>query len=225
MFDRIARRYDLLNAVMTAGLHERWRERAADVAGVGPGDHVLDVATGTGDLAFALARRVSPGGSVTGVDFAAEMLQLARQKQPAALADVDAEVVFDTGNALDLTFDDDTFDAATVGFGARNFSDLRRGLAEMARVVKPGGKLVVLEISQPRKPPLSWFYGMWFDRIVPLLGRLGGEDSAYTYLPNSVKRFATPEELASELVAAGARDVRWISTAGGIITIHHAVVG
>lgn len=223
MFDRIAGRYDRMNAVMTAGLHESWRERAADAANAGPGKHVLDVATGTGDLAFELARRVAPDGSVVGADFAPEMLAIARGKQSAQLAGVDAEVVFEQANALSLPYDDNMFDAATVGFGARNFSDLATGVREMVRVVKPGGKVVILEISQPLRPPLSWFYGLWFDRLVPLLGRFGGEDSAYTYLPSSVKRFAGPRELAGILKSAGTHDVRWISLAGGIITIHHAV--
>lgn len=224
MFDRIAVRYDLMNSVMTAGLHERWRERAADVAGVGPGNHVLDVAAGTGDFTFELARRVAPGGSVTGADFSAEMLSVARQKQASALAGLDVEVVFEQANVLELPYDDATFDAVTVGFGARNFSDLPLGLREMARVVKPGGKFVILEIAQPQRPPLSWFYGLWFDRIVPFFGRFADQDSAYSYLPDSVKRFASPRDLAAELAAAGTRDVRWITTAGGIITIHHAVV-
>ncbi|MBI4897844.1 MAG: bifunctional demethylmenaquinone methyltransferase/2-methoxy-6-polyprenyl-1,4-benzoquinol methylase UbiE [Actinobacteria bacterium] len=224
MFDRIAGRYDLMNSVMTAGLHERWRERAADVAGVSPGAHVLDVAAGTGDLTFELARRVAPGGSVTGADFSAEMLAVARRKQSAAIGGLDVEVVFETANVLELPYDDDTFDAVTVGFGARNFSDLPRGLREMVRVVKSGGKIVVLEISQPQRPPLSWFFSLWFDRVVPSFGRFADQNSAYTYLPNSVKRFAKPRDLAAELAAAGTRDVRWIATAGGIITIHHAEV-
>ncbi|MFY9469215.1 MAG: bifunctional demethylmenaquinone methyltransferase/2-methoxy-6-polyprenyl-1,4-benzoquinol methylase UbiE [Solirubrobacterales bacterium] len=224
MFDRIAGRYDLLNSVMTAGLHAKWRERAADLARVGPGDHVLDIATGTGDLAFEMARRVAPGGSVTGADFASEMLAIARAKQPEQLAGVDAEVLFETANALELPYDDNMFDAVTVGFGVRNFSDLERGLGEMARVVKPGGRFVILEISRPVKQPLAFFYRLWFDRVVPLVGKLGGEDSAYTYLPNSVKRFAGPNELAGSLQRAGTTDVRWTATAGGIITIHHATV-
>jgi demethylmenaquinone methyltransferase/2-methoxy-6-polyprenyl-1,4-benzoquinol methylase len=224
MFDRIASRYDLMNSVMTAGLHDEWRKRAVQIAEVGPGDHVLDVATGTGDLAFELARTVSPGGSVTGADFSEQMLAVARQKQPAAVKGLDAEVIFEQGNALDLKYDDDTFDAVTVGFGVRNFSDLAAGLTEMARVVRPGGKFVILEISQPRKAPLAQFYRAWFDGVVPLIGRFGGEDSAYTYLPNSVKRFAKPEQLAEVLHDAGTTDVGWLSLAGGIITIHHGVV-
>jgi demethylmenaquinone methyltransferase/2-methoxy-6-polyprenyl-1,4-benzoquinol methylase len=215
MFDRIARVYDAMNAVMTAGMHHRWRERAADLARVGPGDRALDVATGTGDLAVALERRVAPGGEVVGLDFSEEMLALARRKAPS--------VRFEAGNALDLPFEEGEFDAVTVGFGARNFADLRRGLSEMARVARSGGRVVVLEITSPRKPPLSWFFGLWFDRIVPALGRLAGDPDAYTYLPSSVRRFPDPRELAEELAAAGLREVRWILTAGGIIAIHVGV--
>lgn len=216
MFDRIARVYDRMNAVMTAGMHHRWRERAADLARVGPGDRALDVATGTGDLAAELERRTGPGG-VVGMDFSEAMLAIARSKSPG--------IVFEAGNALDLSYPDDSFDAATVGFGARNFSDLGRGLAEMARVVRPGGRLVVLEITTPQRPPLSWFFRMWFDRLVPALGNLAGDPDAYTYLPSSVRRFPGPRELGADLVAAGLVDVRWILTAGGIIAIHSGTVG
>jgi demethylmenaquinone methyltransferase/2-methoxy-6-polyprenyl-1,4-benzoquinol methylase len=212
MFDRIAGFYDLMNSVMTAGLHHRWRARAADLAAVGPGDSALDVACGTGDLAIELARRAGPAGAVIGSDFAEEMLVRARAKAP--------EITWEWGNALELPYAADRFDAATVGFGARNFSDLDRGLAEMARVVKPGGRVVVLEITTPHKPPLSTFYSVWFDRIVPLIGRLTGEDEAYTYLPSSVKRFPGPEGLAAAMERAGLREIRWILTAGGIIALH-----
>jgi demethylmenaquinone methyltransferase / 2-methoxy-6-polyprenyl-1,4-benzoquinol methylase len=212
MFDRIARVYDLMNSVMTAGMHHRWRERAVDLAGVGPGDRALDVATGTGDLAIALERRVGPGGEVIGSDFSEQMLELARRKSPA--------VRFEWGNALELPYEDDSFAAVTVGFGARNFSDLPAGLAEMARVARPGGRVVVLEITTPQRPPLSWFFRIWFDRMVPMLGRIAGDPDAYSYLPNSVRRFPGPEKLAAELSAAGLEDVRWVLTAGGIIAIH-----
>jgi demethylmenaquinone methyltransferase/2-methoxy-6-polyprenyl-1,4-benzoquinol methylase len=220
MFDRIAGVYDLLNSVMTAGLHHRWRERAVDLACVGPGSRVLDVATGTGDLAIELARRVSPGGEVVGSDFSEAMLARARGKpKPAG-----AELRFEWGDALALPFEDGTFDAATVGFGARNFSDLARGLAEMVRVVRPGGRVVVLEFTSPTRAPLSLFYRLWFDRIVPLLGALAGDSDAYSYLPNSVKRFPAPAGLAAELERAGLREIRYLLTAGGIVVIHLGTV-
>jgi demethylmenaquinone methyltransferase / 2-methoxy-6-polyprenyl-1,4-benzoquinol methylase len=216
MFDRIARVYDRMNAVMTAGMDARWRERAADIAAVAPGDRVLDVATGTGDLAIELRRRVGAGGEVVGLDFSDGMLELAREKAP--------EIRFEQGSALELPYADGEFAAATVGFGARNFSDLGRGLAEMRRVVRPGGRVVVLEITTPQRPPLSWFFRFWFDSAVPALGRLAGDSDAYTYLPSSVRRFPGPSELGSELVAAGLTDVRWVLTAGGIIAIHSGTV-
>jgi demethylmenaquinone methyltransferase / 2-methoxy-6-polyprenyl-1,4-benzoquinol methylase len=209
MFDRIAGPYDLMNSVMTAGLHHRWRERAADLARVGPGSRALDVATGTGDLAIELASR---GADVVGSDFSEGMLDVARRKAPG--------LTWEQGNALALPYSDASFDAATVGFGARNFSDLPQGLREMARVVRPGGRVVVLEITTPQKPPLSTFFSLWFDRIVPMLGKLAKEPEAYTYLPSSVKRFPGPQALGGELAAAGLVDVRWILTAGGIIALH-----
>jgi demethylmenaquinone methyltransferase / 2-methoxy-6-polyprenyl-1,4-benzoquinol methylase len=216
MFDRIARVYDVMNSVMTAGLDQRWRERAADLARVVPGGRALDVACGTGDLAIELARRVAPSGEVIGADFSEAMLERAREKS--------AGVRWEWANALELPYPDDGFDAATVGFGARNFSDLDRGLAEMARVVRPGGRVVVLEITTPQRPPLSTFFSVWFDRIVPALGRVAGDPEAYAYLPDSVKRFPGPDALAGRMAAAGLTDVRWILTAGGIIALHAGTV-
>jgi demethylmenaquinone methyltransferase/2-methoxy-6-polyprenyl-1,4-benzoquinol methylase len=210
MFDRIAGVYDVMNTVMTAGLHHRWRSRAVDLARVGPGTRALDVATGTGDLAIELASR---GGDVVGSDFSEGMLARARAKAPG--------LTWQQADAMALPYPDDAFDAATVGFGARNFGDLPQGLREMVRVVRPGGRVVILEITTPQKPPLSTFFSLWFDRIVPLMGRF---DEAYTYLPNSVKRFPGPPALAGELAAAGCRDVGWILTAGGIIALHHGTV-
>jgi demethylmenaquinone methyltransferase/2-methoxy-6-polyprenyl-1,4-benzoquinol methylase len=211
MFDRIASVYDLMNSVMTAGMHQRWRERAVDLAN-NPA-LALDVATGTGDLAIALRER---GAEVVGADFSEKMLEIARKKAP--------RIEFRHGNALALAFADDEFDAATVGFGARNFDDLPRGLSEMARVVRPGGRVVVLEITNPQKPPLSTFFHFWFDSIVPLIGKVAGDPDAYEYLPNSVKRFPGPRDLAAQMVDAGMTDVRWILTAGGIIAIHVGTV-
>ena len=212
MFDRIAGFYDVMNSVMTAGLHHRWRRRAADLAAVGPGDRVLDVATGTGDLAIELAGRVRPGGEVVGSDFSEEMLVHARRKAP--------DLRFEWGNALGLSYDDDEFAAATVGFGARNFSDLEQGLREMTRVVRPGGHVVILEITTPQRPPLSTFFSLWFDRLVPMIGKVAGDSDAYDYLPNSVKRFPGPEGLAVTMERAGLERIRWILTAGGIIALH-----
>lgn len=209
MFDRIAGVYDVMNSVMTAGMHHRWRGRAVDLAAVAPGDEALDVATGTGDLAVELASR---GARVIASDFSEEMLSRARAKQPA--------ITWEWANAQDLPYESNRFAAATVGFGARNFSDLALGVSEMTRVVRPGGRVVILEITTPQKPPLSKFFSVWFDHVVPKLGRLAGDPDAYTYLPNSVKRFPGPEGLAGLMAAAGLRDIRWILTAGGIIAIH-----
>jgi demethylmenaquinone methyltransferase / 2-methoxy-6-polyprenyl-1,4-benzoquinol methylase len=217
MFDRIAGLYDRMNTVMTAGLHHHWRRRAADLAGLAPGDRALDVATGTGDLAFELATRVGPDGEVVGTDFSERMLSLAREKAPGRPG---GDVRFESANALALPYRDGEFDAATVGFGARNFSDLTQGLREMARVVRPGGRVVVLEITTPRRPPLSTFFELWFDRVVPALGRLAGDAQAYSYLPSSVRRFPGPEELASVMAACGLGRIRYVLTAGGIIAMH-----
>jgi len=213
MFDRIAGFYDRMNSVMTAGLHHRWRARAADLANAGPGSRVLDVATGTGDLAIELARR---GAEVVGADFSDEMLAIARRKAPG--------LRWEHANALHLPYADGEFDAATVGFGARNFSDLEQGLSEMARVVRPGGRVVVLEITTPTRPPLSSFYGFWFDRMVPAIGRIAGDSAAYEYLPSSVRRFPAPDGLAGAMQRAGLTRIRWILTAGGIIALHVGTV-
>ncbi len=220
MFDRIAGVYDLMNSAMTAGMHHRWRARAADRAELSPGDTALDTCCGTGDLAFELARRVGPQGTVVGCDFSEPMLELARRKA----ADRDApQVRFEWADALDLPYEDGSFDAATVGFGVRNLADLGRGLEELNRVLKPGGRLVILEITQPTRPPLSTFYSLWFDRIVPMLGRLAGDPEAYAYLPESVKRFPPPGQLAAMMDAAGLKRVRYLVLAGGIIAIHSGV--
>jgi demethylmenaquinone methyltransferase/2-methoxy-6-polyprenyl-1,4-benzoquinol methylase len=220
MFDRIAGVYDLMNTAMTAGLHHRWRERTADRTELGPGDSALDVCCGTGDLAFELARRVGPDGRVVGCDFSERMLELARDKAGDATS---APVTFEWADALELPYEDASFDAVTVGFGVRNLADLDRGLAELARVLRPGGRLAILEITQPQRPPLSTFFSIWFDRLVPRLGTLAGDRDAYTYLPESVKRFPAPEGLAARLDAAGLERIRWTVLAGGIIAIHSAV--
>src|SRR5919204_6638907 len=220
MFDRIAGVYDLMNTAMTAGMHHGWRERAADMAELGPGDSALDVCCGTGDLALELAGRVGSEGKVVGCDFSERMLDTAREKAARRRA---SSVRFEWADALELPYGNGSFDAATIGFGARNLADLDRGLAELRRVVRAGGRLVILEITQPTRPPLSAFYSLWFDRIVPLLGALAGDRSAYAYLPESVRRFPSPRGLAERMAAAGFPRVRYLVLAGGIITIHAGI--
>ncbi len=208
MFDRIAPFYDAKNRVMTAGLDQRWRAATVRET-VRPGDRVLDACCGTGDL--AVAAREAGAASVVGLDVSDAMLERARLKAP--------ELTFIQGDVLALPLDDASFDAAVVGFGIRNVSDLETGLRELRRVLRPGGRLGILEITTPRGA-LAPFYGLWFDRIVPLLGRVlpGGE--AYTYLPASVRRFPPPEELAALFAANGFTSVRYKLFAGGIVALH-----
>jgi demethylmenaquinone methyltransferase/2-methoxy-6-polyprenyl-1,4-benzoquinol methylase len=207
MFDRIAPVYDAMNRVMTGGLDRRWR-RLTVAAAVRPGNRVLDVCCGTGDLAIA---SLPVAREVVGIDFSEAMLERARRKAPA--------IDWRQGDALALAFEDGSFDAATVGFGVRN---LERGLAELHRVLVPGGRLAVLEITRPRGL-LAPFYRLWFDVLIPLAGKLLPGGSAYTYLPASVRRFPTPEELAELLRRAGFRDVGFRLLAGGIVALHVGV--
>ena len=219
MFDRIAGRYDLMNRLMSAGLDGRWRRRAAEAADLAAGERALDCCTGTGDLAFELAARVTPSGEVVGVDFSERMLAEAERKA----AGRDGAPTFLRADVTDLPFDDDSFDAATVAFGVRNIPEIERALAEMARVVKPGGRLVVLEITVPGR--LRAVSELWFQRVVPHLGRLVGRDAAaYAYLPASTLRFPAPPDFAAQLAGAGLEDVRWRVFMGGLIALHHGRV-
>ena len=222
MFDRIAGVYDLMNTAMTAGLHHGWRTRAADRAELREGDSALDLCCGTGDLALELRARVGSPGRVVGADFSERMLELANEK---ALERGMPDVTFEWADALELPYSDASFDAVTVGFGVRNLADLDVGVGEMARVLRPGGRLVILEITQPQKPPLSTFFSLWFDRIVPLLGRFAGDPEAYSYLPESVRSFPPPEGLAAIMDRAGFERIRYTILAGGIIAIHSGVRG
>ena len=208
MFDRIAPVYDAMNRVMTAGLDLRWRRLAA-AAAVRPGDRVLDAACGTGDLALADAD--AGAHEVVGLDFSARMLERARTKSD--------QIDWVQGDLLALPFPDASFDAATVGFGVRNLAELERGLGELRRVLRPGGRLAVLEITQPRGA-LRPFFVLWFDGLVPLVGRLLPGGGAYSYLPASVRRFPPAEELAVLLRRAGFADVRFRLLGGSIVALH-----
>jgi demethylmenaquinone methyltransferase / 2-methoxy-6-polyprenyl-1,4-benzoquinol methylase len=208
MFDRIAPVYDAMNRVMTAGLDRRWRRITLDCVAVKPGERILDACCGTGDLAIGARAR---GAHVTGLDFSERMLERARTKGP--------QIEWVQGDALALPFEDATFDAATVGFGIRNVADLERGLRELRRVLRPGGRLGILEITTPRGA-LAPFYRLWFDRVVPLLGKALPGGDAYTYLPASVRRFPDPDALARLLEQSGFTAVRYRLFAGGIVALH-----
>ena len=207
MFDRIAPVYDVMNRVMSAGLDGRWRRAAAEAV-VRPGDLVLDVCCGSGDLALA-AR--GAGGGVTGLDFSRPMLDRARRKAP--------DIEWVEGDAMALPFGDGSFDAVTIGFGLRNLDDAAGGLAELRRVLRPGGRLAVLELTRP-SGLLAPFYRLWFELLVPTAARLLPGGPAYAYLPASVRRFPRPVDVARLLDEAGFEDVRWRLFAGGAVALH-----
>jgi demethylmenaquinone methyltransferase/2-methoxy-6-polyprenyl-1,4-benzoquinol methylase len=209
MFDRIAPVYDAMNRVMTAGLDRRWRRLAVREV-VWPGDRVLDACCGTGDLAIEAERR---GGRVVGLDFSERMLERARRKS--------GTIEWVQGDALALPFEDGEFDAVTVGFGVRNLADLEGGVREAARVLRPGGKIAVLEITRPRGL-LRPFFRLWFDVLVPLAGKILPGGTAYTYLPASVRRFPDPEDLAALFASAGFGNVRYRLLGGGSVALHVA---
>jgi demethylmenaquinone methyltransferase/2-methoxy-6-polyprenyl-1,4-benzoquinol methylase len=222
MFTSIAPVYDRLNSVMSLGLHSMWRRRAVALSGVRPGDRALDVATGTGDFALALARRVGPTGEVIGTDFSEAMLELAAVK--ARQAGVSDRVSFEWADALDLPYEDGEFAAATVGFAGRNVTDLRRFFSELCRVVRPGGRVVHLELSRPTMPGFRTLYRLYFYNLVPLVGgALARSRAAYTYLPNSLTPFPPPEEISRLMREAGLKNVRHYGLALGTVTIHVGV--
>ncbi len=218
MFDRISRVYDPMNLAISAFQEPRWRRRLVERARLHPGGSALDVASGTGKVAADLHRRVQPGGRVLGVDLSPGMTAVAQQRFAGR-----AGLEFRVGDALALPTEDGTFDAATIAFGMRNLPDYRRGFAEMARSVRPGGRVLCLEITRPRSRPariLRW----WFDRIVPVIGRIAGQGDAYAYLVRSVQAYPAPERIAAIMREAGLVDVTWRGMSGGIVTLHEGTV-
>jgi demethylmenaquinone methyltransferase/2-methoxy-6-polyprenyl-1,4-benzoquinol methylase len=215
MFDRIANRYELLNTLMTAGLHRVWNKKAAGATGLRAGGRALDLACGTGSLTRDLAKRTGPEGYVLGIDFSREMLRAAERRPVPG-------VEYRLGDATNLIgVESNSFDAATIAYGARNIPDLDALFTEMTRAVRPKGKVVCLEIARPEGPLSATFYGLWFDKIVPRLGsKVSGDDWAYSYLPESVKEFVAPDELADIMRHNGLQDVTWRGFSGGIVTLH-----
>ena len=220
MFSSIAPRYDLLNHLLSANVDRAWRRRAVDRLGWerAPAGTYLDNCAGTLDLAVELARRDGFRGRVVGSDFTYAMLERGTSK----LEKLSIEPA--CADALTLPFGDRVFDGATVGFGVRNLADLDAGLAEMARVLKPGARLVILEFTTPQWQPFRALYLGYFLKVLPLVGRLVSKhNTAYTYLPESVREFPEPKELAAKLERAGFREVGWKTLSGGIAALHWGV--
>lgn len=216
MFERLAPAYDPMNAVISGFQEPLWRRRAVTEAGPSPGMRALDVACGTGKLTPDLARAVAPSGEAIGLDFSPRMMAFATRRHRGL-----ANVSFVVGDALALPFPDASFDAATIAFGMRNLADYRHGFAELRRVVRPGGRVVCLEVARPRSA-IGRLAAVWFDRVVPLLGRVVGYGDAYAYLVRSAKGYPSPERTAEIMTDVGLADVRWFSLSPGIVTIHIA---
>jgi demethylmenaquinone methyltransferase/2-methoxy-6-polyprenyl-1,4-benzoquinol methylase len=212
MFDRIAGRYDLVNTVLSGGTDGGWRRRAARATGLQPGGSALDVACGSGKLTAVLASVAGAGGRVVGMDFSPQMLEVARREHPA--------IEFVEGDALTLPFDDASFDASTIAFGLRNLADPVRGLREMLRVVKPGGRAVVLEFVRPPKNVVGGAYRLYLRTLLPAIGgAISGQPAAYRYLSDTVDSYRTPEELRAMAAAAGWSDVSFKGMAMGTVGI------
>lgn len=219
MFGSIAHRYDLLNRVLSLGLDASWRREAIRVATADRPERILDVATGTADVALGL-KRARPAAHVVGVDFAEPMLDIGREK--AARDGLD--ITLEHGDGTDLPYDDDSFDAVTIAYGLRNFADYRAGLGEFHRVLRPGGKVVILEFPPPRTGPLGRLFRLYFRRILPVIGgAVSGNRGAYAYLPRSVLAFPPPAQLAAAMREVGFVDVRYKLQTLGISALHAGV--
>jgi demethylmenaquinone methyltransferase/2-methoxy-6-polyprenyl-1,4-benzoquinol methylase len=218
MFDRISGVYDPLNLLISAFQEPRWRRQLVEAARLRPGGRALDIATGTGKVAADLHRRVGPTGRVLGLDISPRMIEVARHRFGSRTG-----LEFVVGDALSLPVADESFDAATIAFGMRNLPDYRRAFEEMARAVRPGGRVLCLEIARPRSRA-GRLLQAWFDRVVPMIGRLAGQGSAYSYLVRSVRDYPPPEAVAQIMREAGLQDVSWRSLSFGIVTLHVGIV-
>lgn len=219
MFDRIARFYDVMNRVMTVGMDGRWRDFAARQVGLRAGERALDLGCGTGDMAIAVARRSPPDTHITGMDFSEGMLAIGREKvRRLGLSD---RIELRQGDGLRLDVPDGAFDAVCSGWLVRNLADIPAGFREMRRVTRPGGRVVCLEMSHPYNPIFNWGFHLYFDRIVPQLGRLIGKSfDAYSYLPSSVVAHPDAPALKRIMEGAGWRDVRYYYLLGGVVAAH-----
>lgn len=217
-FNRIAKRYDIANDAISLGMHRLWKKQAIEALQIKPDRQYLDVCCGTGDLTLRIADKLSAGGKVTGLDFAAKMLELARSRAQMSKS---SSVCFIEGDALNLPFADHSFDGAIISFGLRNLSDLGRGLSEMARVVKPGGKVINLDLGHPTNGLFAPLYYFYFSQIVPIIGQiLQNNKAAYTYLPASLNTYPKPEGISNLFAAAGLKDIKHIPLAFGSVALH-----
>lgn len=225
MFDSIAPAYDFMNTAMTFGLHRHWRNRALrDALRICPKpSRILDIATGTGDLAFRLAE-IYPTAEVIGLDLSQGMLDIAERKLKEQPEEVARRIRFVQGDSLNLEFADDSFDLITVAYGVRNFEHLRQGLAEMFRVLKPGGALCIIELSVPRNPVCRFGYNLYSRHIIPFVGRLvSGDSRAYTYLPESIAAAPQRDALGAILSECGFSRNAWRSLTLGAVTYYFAI--
>lgn len=219
VFSSIAHRYDLLNTTLSFNRDKYWRKFTVSHSGLQPGNTGLDVCCGTGMLALEQARVVGMNGRVVGLDFCENMLQKAVDNIKRTPYQGVIELV--KGNALDLPFDDNTFDSATIGFALRNVPDILKTIKEMHRVVKPGGKVLSLELAKPGAPVFKQLYYLYFNHLVPLLGRMGvGQNGPYSWLPNSLKVFPHQSEIRELFLQAGLSDAHYHELTGGIVAVH-----
>lgn len=219
MFDRIAPRYDLLNHLLSFGIDRHWRRAAVDSLRPHKPQRILDVATGTGDFALLTARRLE-NVTVTGFDLSEEMLAVGRKKAAERAV---TNVTFEKGDVLALPYESDAFDAVTVAYGARNFADLDKGLQEMRRVLRPGGRLVIAELTTPVQKPMTWLFALYSKIYMPLMGKLiSGDKAAYKYLPATMAAFPQGEVMQGILQKAGYTDVAFRRFTFGLNTLYTA---